>query len=66
MEGRPIEICAVWGKDGEIQKVQDGIYVFNTTTLQDVYELLTCYEERNEPVPDRFEIRMDQFGRDKE
>ena len=66
MKRKPIEICAVWGKDGETQKVQDGIYVFNNTTLQDVYDLLTCYEERNEPIPDRFEIKMDQFKKVKE
>ena len=66
MKRKPIEICAVWGKDGETQKVQDGIYVFNDTTLQSIYELLMCYESRGEPVPNRFEIRMDQFEKVKE
>ena len=57
MSGRtPTEICAVWpGPDGS-EIVRTGIYVFDTTTIREIRELLACFAEGGAKPPSKFEI----------
>ena len=62
MKRKPIEIRFAWNQpDGNVL-VQTGIYIFNTMTLQEVYELA----KRSENPPDFIEMDIAQFEEDEE
>ena len=62
MKRRPIEIRFAFNQpDGQIL-VQTGIYLFNTTTLQEVYDFV----QRCDDKPDFIELHMEQFEEEEE
>lgn len=63
----PIEIRVVWDLPGGGQMVQTGIYVFSTTKLQEVYDLLAQYKDNTEGRrPDHVEFSMRDFEEEEE
>ena len=61
---RPIELRWAYDqKDGSVL-VQTGIYLFNTSTLQDVYDL--AKRSSSCPVPDFVELHLAQFEEEDE
>ena len=60
MNGRkPIELRFAYNQDDGTVLVQTGIYLFNTSTLQQVYEL--ARRSQSLPVPDFIEMDISQF-----
>ena len=56
---KPIELRWAYNQvDGSVL-VHPGIYLFNTSTLQDVYEL--ARDSQSLPVPDFIELHLAQF-----
>ena len=61
---KPIEVRFAYDqKDGSVL-VQTGIYLFNTSTLQDVYNL--AKRSSSCPVPDFIELHLAQFDEEDE
>lgn len=60
MKHRPIEIRFAWNQpDGNVM-VHSGIYLLNTTTLQEVYDFVQGCSNK----PDFIELHMEQFEDD--
>ena len=61
---KPIEVRFAYDqKDGSVL-VQTGIYLFNTSTLQDVYNL--AKRSSSCPMPDFIELHLAQFEDDED
>lgn len=56
MSKEPVEVCAVWKQDDGTELVRTGTYVFDTMTIREVRELLTCFQDGGTPIPYKFEI----------
>ena len=56
MPKEPAEVCAVWKRDDGTELVHTGIYVFDTTTIREVRELLAMYADSDLGMPYKFEI----------
>ena len=60
MGRKTIELRAIWNLSDGTEGVQTGIYVFNTTTLQECIDLMKGYADRGEKVPDRIEFSTNE------
>lgn len=56
MPKEPVEVCTVWKQSDGTELVHTGTYVFDTTTIREVRELLAMYADSDLGMPDRFEI----------
>ena len=63
---RTIELRPIWNMGDGRQLVQTGVYVFDDTTLADVYRLLAGYKDRVEGLPTTVEIDLAQFEGEEE